>query len=1018
MYFVTRTSCLLALALIVGCADGGGDDQCDDGIDNDNDGLVDSADPGCAFNGNTESPDPASTQCNDAQDNDADGLTDFPEDPGCENAEDDDEFNEPIPQCRDGIDNDGDMLIDYPNDPGCFAGLANDETDDCPSGPGCPECSNDIDDDADGKTDYPDDPGCDGAADNLEFNADPSVCGSAVNLLPLPSSGIASGMFENGATNVLISPTCGGGGSEVVYTLVLTEARALFLTTDFPETDVDTVLSVRSDCQAANTELGCNDDTTTSVKSTLLVDATPGTYFIIVDARSPGTVGDFKLQVIEYAPEGAACTPGVTECAPGYLCRMLDSSATSETCEVPSCQDGLDNEGDMLVDFPNDPGCANLDDNDETDTCPGAGCPACGNGVDDDGDMLIDYSGGDPGCGSASDDSEPDECIPGVAVTPLPLAGATGTTPPSSNGSKFTPSCHTSTSSTEDVYSYRLNRSLETLTFSTLGSTGDNVLSVRFGDCGSIGAELACANTTSLGEEVTLTAPALGNYYIMVDGDFGSALAYVLNLRGTLAPGAACTAADTQFTCRSGYTCGAMNTCVLTQCNNGTDDDSDGKIDAADPGCTDISDNTENPNPSPLPQCGDGMDNDADGKIDYVGGDPGCINAADDSELDECIPGVIMVPLPLTGVTGFTPASTAGSNFKPSCNGSTTSTEVVHSFRLTQALTELTFSTVGSPNDTVLSVRYGTCGLPAAEIACAQVANTGEEVTISSPTLGDYYVFVDGDYISGIGYVLNVRGKLGLGAACSAGNTQFVCGDGFVCGTGNTCVKTQCNDGLDNDADGKIDAADPGCADITDNTENPNPSPLPECADGADNDMDALIDFPADPGCARASDDSETECMETDPVATITTSSVTGTTTTATHDYLSSCGSTTAQAKDVTYRLVVPGTLTSLVLDMNNTTTDYDSVLHIKQEMCTATDFACNDEAPTETVGQSKISLTNVPAGQYFIIVDGYLTSSAGNYKLDISGVIAAGQACNQAQITAGIFSCASGTTCTGGTCQ
>lgn len=64
-------------------------------------------------------------ECNDGIDNDADGLIDFPNDPGCTEASDDDETD---PQCVDGIDNDGDGLTDFPDDPGCDDANDNDET--------------------------------------------------------------------------------------------------------------------------------------------------------------------------------------------------------------------------------------------------------------------------------------------------------------------------------------------------------------------------------------------------------------------------------------------------------------------------------------------------------------------------------------------------------------------------------------------------------------------------------------------------------------------------------------------------------------------------------------------------------------------------------------------------------------------------------------------------------------------------------------------------------------------------
>jgi LPXTG-motif cell wall-anchored protein len=69
----------------------------------------------------------------------------------------------------------------------------------------------------------------------------------------------------------------------------------------------------------------------------------------------------------------------------------------------------------------------------------------------------------------------------------------------------------------------------------------------------------------------------------------------------------------------------------------------------------------------------------------------------------------------------------------------------------------------------------------------------------------------------------------------------------------DACSPPQCSDGADNDADGVIDSADPGCH--TDfNAGNPasydpnDDDERTECNDTADNDGDAVIDA-ADPGC-------------------------------------------------------------------------------------------------------------------------------------------------------------------------
>ena len=78
------------------------------------------------------------------------------------------------------------------------------------------------------------------------------------------------------------------------------------------------------------------------------------------------------------------------------------------------CNNGVDDDNDGLVDYPNDPGCSSNGDNSETSTSL-----VCDNGSDatNDRDTLADFrlSGGDPGCTSATDSSEIDgECDDGL----------------------------------------------------------------------------------------------------------------------------------------------------------------------------------------------------------------------------------------------------------------------------------------------------------------------------------------------------------------------------------------------------------------------------------------------------------------------------------------------------------------------------------------------------------------------------------------------------------------------------
>jgi cysteine-rich repeat protein len=90
---------------------------------------------------------------------------------------------------------------------------------------------------------------------------------------------------------------------------------------------------------------------------------------------------------------------------------------------------------------------------------------------------------------------------------------------------------------------------------------------------------------------------------------------------GTMA-GDGCSA---MCTVETGWTCeGNPSVCSPPECQNGVDDDGDGRLDLADPGCVDEVD------PSELgdAECDDGLDNDGDGDVDFQldgSGDAACL---------------------------------------------------------------------------------------------------------------------------------------------------------------------------------------------------------------------------------------------------------------------------------------------------------------------------------------------------------------------------------------------------------
>jgi len=95
--------------------------------------------------------------------------------------------------------------------------------------------------------------------------------------------------------------------------------------------------------------------------------------------------------------------------------------ADRQVHEVPflaACEDGLDGDGDGLVDA-RDPGCQHPWDDDEVDTPPDAAAGECANGGDDDGDGLVDAA--DPGCSGVNGDAEDADallCAPAADGTP------------------------------------------------------------------------------------------------------------------------------------------------------------------------------------------------------------------------------------------------------------------------------------------------------------------------------------------------------------------------------------------------------------------------------------------------------------------------------------------------------------------------------------------------------------------------------------------------------------------------
>ena len=114
-----------------------------------------------------------------------------------------------------------------------------------------------------------------------------------------------------------------------------------------------------------------------------------------------------------------ACSNGIDDDGDGLVDFPADPGcqASTSTLENPACDDRIDDDGDGLLDFPADPGCKAVYSSLEN--------PACDDGVDNDLDGAIDWDGGpamgtpDPQCSAAYRDSEARTCGLGVELALL-----------------------------------------------------------------------------------------------------------------------------------------------------------------------------------------------------------------------------------------------------------------------------------------------------------------------------------------------------------------------------------------------------------------------------------------------------------------------------------------------------------------------------------------------------------------------------------------------------------------------
>lgn len=200
-----------------------------------------------------------------------------------------------------------------------------------------------------------------------------------------------------------------------------------------------------------------------------------------------------------------------------------------------------------------------------------------------------------------------------------------------------------------------------------------------------------------------------------------------------------------------------------------------------------------------------------------------------------------------------------------------------------------------------------------------------------------------GQTCQGLGFL---GGSLGCLANCTAFNTAG-------------CTGSQCSDLGDNDGDGFVDANDPGCSGPEDNDE-----------------------FIAEASCGGMGGpiyDVSFADLTQDVIVTGTTVNSSDVFT-PTDDFDDCSTSPANSSNEVILRYRNPVFQSSITFSLDNAGTNFDSVLYIRQGSCTSLNEYCNDDLGFFNV-QSEVTLLDVPAGDYYIFVDGYGTQS-GNYQL------------------------------------
>jgi hypothetical protein len=710
------------------------------------------------------------------------------------------------------------------------------------------------------------------------------------------------------------------------------------------------------------------------------------------------------------------CTDQKDNDADGLYDCEDDDCATNSNCFESDCNDFGDNDGNGLVDC-EDPTCA---------SSASCGEISCTDGVDNDGDGGTDCDdsecGAEPTCQSYCVSDDLGSAV-GEGVYTGVMTSSTGTDTMLGSCNLTTGGVDVSMTWTppqDGCYQFDTESSF---TSSTSTTNTDTVLYVREGSCS--GAEIGCSEDEGAGFSSIFIAEAFSDteYVITIDGysSFSSGnLVLDIEFLGDHCPEAICYDGldddnDGAVDCAD-QDCAGIGDCLETDCADGADDEGDGLIDCADPDCEGIGSCVES-------DCADDIDNEGDGLTDCEDpeceGQAGCVelNCADlvdddeDGLLDcddpDCEGQVGCVELNCADLVDDDNDGLLDCD-DPDCEGQVGCVELncadgldddldgdvdcADSECAEDAYCETFCHDYDLGSDLGAAVYTGdtTTGADTLSPSADCSSSTGgldSSYTWTPPSVGTYTFSVSG---AAFDPILSIKTDcLGeeldcyddaadtTGASLSMDITSTdpltIVVDSADGGSGLFTLgivadfEADCNDGVDNEGDGLIDCDDSDCGYQF------------ECASPSCPNFD--LESISGEGVAFGNN--------TNPAAVDSFQNpVNG---------IIGCGSTSSSSPDYSYSWLAPAD-GCVVFDTSEST--YDTVLRIMDD-CNGSVLDCDDDGSVST--RSELAYPVEEGESYIIIVDGYSSSSTGDYQLDVA--FTAGVDCSGAE-----FDCGDGT--------